>query len=413
MRSAVGRFGGLAALPFLSLLVPFLALPVIARVASETEWVALGVGESIGAIAALTIGYAWPLVGPARVAPAAPADARADLTASLTSRIILLAVASVPLGIVAVAIAPPGTAALALLATAANGILGLSPAWYLIGRSRPLTLAGAESLPRIAGGLAGIGVVLLTREVVWYPVILLAATVIAQTVFFVREGTLGHLRRLTSWRGGAAALRRDGHAAVAVIAGGAYSSATVAVVTAVATVPVAAVFVSADKLLKASLTAIVATTNAVQGWVAEDENPEVKLRRAARSITILAALGALGFAACSFLGPLATALLFGANLAIDTPTAVAIGLAFFAIALNTGVGRLLLIPFGLVGWVTISTLIGAAVGVPGMIVGATSAGAAGAAFGFAISEVVVVVVQVIAFLALRKKGAISGQPSAR
>lgn len=413
MRSAVGRFGGLAALPFLSLLVPFLALPVIARVAHETEWVALGVGESIGAIAALTIGYAWPLVGPARVAPAAPSDAQADLTASITSRFILLIVASVPLGIIAVAIAPPGTGGLVLLATAANGVLGLSPAWYLIGRSRPLALAGAESLPRVAGGLAGIGVVLLTGEVVWYPFILLTATVVAQAVFFGREGALGHLRRRWAWRGGASALRRDGHAAVAVIAGGAYSSATVAVVTAVATVPVAAVFVSADKLLKASLTSIVATTNAVQGWVAEDETPEVKLRRAARSIMILAALGTVGFVACSFLGPLATKILFGEDLAIDMPTAVAIGLAFMAIALNTGVGRLLLTPFGLVGWVTISTLVGAAIGVPGMIVGATSAGAAGAAFGFALSEVVVVVVQVVAFVALRRKGAISGQPPAK
>ena len=400
MRASVVRFGGLAALPFLSLLIPFLALPVIARVATTQEWAALGIGESLGAIVAIVVGYGWPLVGPARVASAHIDDARGHLVVSTSSRMLVFVLISVPAGVVAAALSPDGGQALGVLSFVSTAILGLSPAWFLIGRGDPRALAIYETIPRIAAGLAAILLVLATGQVLWYPILMIAVTAGFQVLFAARHGASIVLTRLEPWRMGLTQLRMDWSPAVAVLAGGAYSAATVALVSTVGSVAVVAIFVSADKLLKASLTAIVSAANALQGWVAEPDESGPMRRRGYRGLGILAGVGFVGALGISLFGPLATQILFGLDLAIDTPTALSVGVAFLAIALNTAIGRLLLVPMGAVRWVTWSTIAGAVIGVPTIIAATAAFGVHGAALAFAASEVLVVTVQAGALVSI-------------
>lgn len=403
MNRAAMRFGGLAALPFLSLLVPFLALPVIARVAPSTEWAALGVGESVGAIAALIVGYGWPLVGPARVASADLARAREHFAASTTGRAVLFLLVAIPGVLLTAVLSPSPAEALGVLGFLSTALLGLSPSWYLIGRSDPRSLALFETLPRIAAGAAAIALVLTTRAAIWYPITMLVVTAVFQLLFVMRERAGTALLRWSSWRTGAAQLRADWSPAVAVVAGGAYSAGTVALVSAVGSVAVIAVFVSADKLMKASLTAIVAAVNAMQGWVAESGDAVQRRKRGHRGLAVLAMIGIVGALAIWLAGPLATGILFGAPLAIDGFTSLTVGVAFLAIALNSAIGRLLLVPLGAVAWVTWSTVVGAVLGIPGILVGTALFGVHGAASAFALSEIAVVLVQAGALAVLTRR----------
>lgn len=395
---AVRRFGGLALLPFLSLAIPFAILPVISR-GEETAWAAVGIGESVGAVVALVIGYGWPLVGPSRVAPLDETRARQLFTMSLVSRGIVAALAALPAGLLTAVLAPQGSAGLAVAAMAAVGVAGLSPSWFLIGRSEPRAIAVYDLVPRLAGAVLSAGLVLSGAPVIWYPAIMLTVTLGGIAWFCARRASRPPRGAV---RAGFRSLRDDIQPALAVVAAGVYSAGTVAIVSIAGTTSVVAVYVVADKVLKAALTAIVAATNAVQGWVSEDSGRAVIRRRGWRGTYILGGIGVVGAIGIATLGPWGTALVFGQRVAIDALTSAGIGITFFAIALNSAFGRLLLTPLGAVRWVTRSTFVGAAVGVPLIMLGTATGGAPGAAGAFALSELIVVAVQVWGYLAVRR-----------
>lgn len=395
------RFSGLALLPFVSLIIPAVLLPVLARLTSETEIAALGVGDSVGAMAALVVAFGWPLVGPARVARTGARSALVAYGESIAPRILLLLVL-VPVGaVVAALLAPPEQRLLAILATVAGGVMGLSPAWFLIGRSDPGGLARYETLPRAAAGLISVALVAATGNAFWYPLSMLVLTLAFQVLHWIRSGAFAWLSRGSSWRRARRSLGAQTAPALALVSGGLYSAGTVVLVAIPAGAGVVAAYSLADRLFKASLTAIVAAANAVQGWVSEQDDHATLAARARRATLVLTIVGFVGAAGISLLGPWATELLFAAKFRIDTPTAVAFGIAFLAVALSTALGRLVLVPFGRIAFVTVSTVVGAVFGVVAIIAGTALWGVFGAAAGFAASEVVVTAVQAVGVLRLR------------
>ncbi|WP_424447268.1 hypothetical protein [Microbacterium arborescens] len=398
MIAAVRRFGGLALLPFLSLAIPFVILPVISR-GEESAWAAVGIGESVGAVLALVIGYGWPLVGPSRVAALEDSRARELFTMSLVSRSLVAVIAAVPAALLTALLAPGGSAGLAVAAMAAVGVAGLSPSWFLIGRSEPRAIALYDLLPRLAGALLSAALVLAGAPVIWYPVLMLTVTLGGIAWFCARRAARPPRGAV---RAGIRSLRDDIQPALAVVAAGVYSAGTVAIVSIAGTTTVVAVYVVADKVLKAALTAIVAATNAVQGWVSEDSDRAVIRARGWRGTYILGGIGIVGALGIGVLGPWATALVFGQRVAIDALTSAGIGATFFAIAVNSAFGRLLLTPLGAIRWVTRSTFVGAAIGVPLIVLGTAVGGAPGAAAAFALSEFLVVAVQVWGYLIVRR-----------
>jgi PST family polysaccharide transporter len=106
----------------------------------------------------------------------------------------------------------------------------------------------------------------------------------------------------------------------------------------------------------------------------------------------------IGFAGITLLGPWASAVFFGQDLAVGRATFVSFGIAFLAISLNTSLGKHVLVPMGRTGFVLLSTTVGAVTGVPSIALFGHLHGAAGAAAAFAISEVAVTVVQGIGCL---------------
>ena len=53
-----------ALFPLLTSAMSLILLPVIARVASPADWVGIGVGSSVGAVAATIVTYGWAMTGP-------------------------------------------------------------------------------------------------------------------------------------------------------------------------------------------------------------------------------------------------------------------------------------------------------------------------------------------------------------
>jgi O-antigen/teichoic acid export membrane protein len=400
------RVAGFAGLPFLSLITPFLFLPLLARIAGADSWLAIAVGQSAGAFAALVISLGYNTVGPTLVARAAPADRPEVLRASLPGRLALAAPATALAVLVAVLVAPAGHGLEAALMALALALSGLSATWFMVGLGRASHIVGYDFAPRIVATLAASALLVATGVVLWYPVLLIAAALVGTGAYLMR--TVGGAG-LRPRRGDAGRMLRANASAMAIeLAGGAYNSLAVTFVGATATVGQAAAYVSGDKLYRMSQYAASALGNATQGWVVDDGGTRFAAR-ARRALLAHGILGLLAFAAFATLGPWLTGLLFGAAVAIDEVTALGFGVASFGIAMGTALGRVVLVGLGARRDFLVCVLLGAATGVPAILLLAGAHGAAGGAWGLAIGEMVSVTAQSIAVARQwRRRTALSG-----
>lgn len=373
-----------AGLPFLSLLTPFLFLPILARVAGAHAWLAIAVGQSVGAFLALFIALGYNTVGPTLVALAAPANRPSVLRRSVLARLVIFVPSVVVAIVVSTVIAPEGHRLEAAIMSVAMALTGLSSSWYMIGLGRAGLIVAYEMLPRIVATLLAAALLLLAGQVIWYPVLLAVAALVSVLLFLGR--TVG-IRELVRPRPGEVrAVLADNRSAMATeIVGGAYNSLAVTFVSVTAVAPQAATYVSGDKLYRIGQYSVSALGNALQGWVVEDGR-EHFAARARRALVLHLGLGLLGFAGFALFGPWLSGVLFGEAVAIDQATAFALGVATMGIALGTAVGRVILIGLGARREFLLSVLIGATIGVPAILLLAGMFGAAGGAWGLAIGE---------------------------
>jgi O-antigen/teichoic acid export membrane protein len=380
-----------AGLPFLSLVTPFLFLPLLSRVAGADAWLAIAVGQSIGGFFALAVSLGFNTVGPALVA-LTPDDGRAAvLLSSIRARLVVFVPAAILAAVIAALVVPAGHGLVGALMSLAMVLTGLSSSWYMIGLGRAALIAVFEIAPRIVATIAAAVVLLVSSSVLWYPTFLIIASVTSVVGFAV--WTIG-------WRG----LRHPGHAPVREIllsnrsavatelAAGAYNSLAVTFVSLTAPVAQAASYVVGDKLYRIGQYSVSALGNALQGWVVEN-NREQFAHRARRSFLLHGALGLCGLAAFGLLGPWLSVFLFGSAVAIDLPTALGLGVATLGIALGTSLGRVTLVGLGARREFMTSVFIGAAVGTTSILVLSGFYGAAGGAWGLALGEAASVTAQ--------------------
>lgn len=389
--SLARRILAFAGLPFLSLVTPFLFLPILARVAGLDAWLAVAVGQSIGAFAALFVALGYNTIGPTAVALEPAATRSVVLERSIRPRLAVL-VPVVAFAAAAAAVAAPASFRLeAALMAIALTLSGLSAGWYMVGLGRAGLIVVYELVPRIVATSIAALALLWLSEVVWYPVLLIAVSLFGSGVFVLR--TMG-VRALFAPAPGA--VRRqfveNRVALTTEIAAGAYNSLSVTFVSLAAPAAQAASFVSGDKLYRIGQYSVSALGNALQGWVVEDQREHFR-QRARASLTLHLVLGILGMLAFVLVGPWLSGFLFGDVVAIDAATALGLGFATLGISMGTALGRVLLIGLGARREFMISVIGGAVVGVPAVIALASLFGAAGGAWGLAIGELVSVALQ--------------------
>lgn len=395
------RIIGFAGLPFLSLITPFLFLPILARVAGADAWLAIAVGQSSGGFFALVVALGYNTVGPPMVAVSAAADRPRLLARSLRARVVVWMPCALAAVTVAVLVSPGSHRVEAGVMALAMTLTGLSSAWYMIGLGRAGYIAIYEIAPRIAATVAAAVVVLTGGPVVLYPILLVAASIVSVSGFATR--TLSRRDVAAGrWADVGSVLRANRAAVATEVAGGAYNSLAVTFVGASATAAQAASYVSGDKLYRIGQYSVSALGNALQGWVVERGSVEFG-SRIRQSLLLHLALGLLGLAAFALLGPWLSGALFGAEVAIDFPTALGLGVATLGIALGTSLGRITLVGMGARRAFLASVLLAACVGVPAILVLSSMFGAAGGAWGLAIGELVSVTAQAFSVWRLRRR----------
>ena len=401
-RVLVKRTFGYAALPLLSTLTPFLVLPVISRAATTGEWSALAVGQSIGLVAGLVVGYGWPVVGPPRAAQLAGPERRDLYAQSLASRLVILAVVAPVVAVIAWFSSPAQGSAqvLCVLIALGQSMVGLSISWYCIGIGAPAKIARFEVLPRAVSSVAAAGLILLTGWLWLYP-LALVLSVLGGVAAFTRltlRGPEGRHAGLPLRD----VLRRQTAPTLIEVSAGSYTMGGGFLASLVTGERQIAEYGSADRLNQVALQAIAAVGNALNPWVAESEGAQFA-RRARLALGAHTALGAAGFLGLALLGPWASALLFGERLAVGAATCAAFGVYFFLVSLQTALARHILVSRGRVRVVLVATLCGAGIGVPSVILGAHLFGATGAASGLAFGEgVICLVLAVPAAITVRR-----------
>ncbi len=390
-RGLARRVIAFAGLPFLALITPFLFLPILARVAGADAWVAIAVGQSIGGFAALLVSLGYNTIGPAMVATAAPVDRPALLRRSLRARLTVFVPVALFAVLIAALVSPASNRVESAIMAAALSLTGLASSWYMIGLGRAALIALWEILPRAIATLVAVPLLLVLGQVIWYPVLLVVASVASVVGYAVHSGAAAGFWNRSPGQV-RAVIREHRSAVTAEVAAGAYNSLAVTFVSGVTASAAAAAYVSGDKLYKVGQYSVSALGNALQGWVVEDSRAHFA-RRARTSFLLHAGLGIIGLITFTFAGAPLSSLLFGSAVAIDQPTAFAFGVAALLIALGTTLGRVTLIGLGARREFMTSVLSGAAVGVPSVLLLASTFGAAGGAWGLACGEFVSVALQ--------------------
>jgi len=393
----VRRIVAFAGAPFLSLVAPFLFLPVLSRLAGVDAWVAIALGQSVGAFAALLAGMGYATLAPPLLAQS-DADARRRYVAtSLYVRIPVWVGAAIIAGVVAAVMAPGEYAPDAAATAVALSIAGLAPTWYWVGVGKALPILWAEVLPRAAAMMLAAGVLLAGGDLMWYPVLLGVAMVAGPAVIYARI-TRGSLRSV-SRRDVGAVWRHHPPAVIAETAAGAYNALAVTLVTHVTSVTDAARYVSGDKTYRIGQYGVSSLGNALQGWVVERGRAGVG-RRMRAAVMLHVALGVAGLIGLAWLGPWLTRFLFGADVAINRATAVGLGVAVVGIALGTVFGRIGLVMVGARHAFMACVVVAATVGATSLLVAGSVWGTTGAAWALGLTELASGVAQAVVLAVL-------------
>lgn len=388
-RSILGRVASFGAPPLLNLLTPILVLPVLASATDTVGWAELAIAQSTGSLAAVLIAFGWNVAGPVEVARADAGRVRQIYTESLLTRLAVASPVLIAVIALSLARAPDDYVGLSVAVAVAAALQGLSPTWVAIGLGRARSIVLFETLPRVALLVVSAAFIVAGGSILLYPAALGASTLIGIALFSTRT-----VRPITIPGGWGKAfrtrLRQLSSMAAATTTASLYSSGALLLVGLAATSREAAEVASADRLFRIGLVAAVVLANALQAWVVHRDEGLARHRRR-HALMLHAGLGAIGGLALAGATPKAAEVLFGAHLAPDHVVAALYGTTFAIQAVQLSLVQHFLIPAGRSRAVMLSTLSGAGLGVPLILVLTAHGGARGAAGALAISEAFVLV----------------------
>lgn len=387
MKTVLRRLAGFTGLPLLSLVTPFLLLPVLSRIAGAEGWSSIMAGQAVGVFGATVIAWGWNMQGVVQVAQNPDPRFRAELyRESIRGRLILSAVVIPVVSVIAGVIAVPELRVEAIAMSWTTAIAGLSPAWFCIGVGKPGLLAVFDTIPRVLATVAATPVIILTGIIWLYAPILLVAVAVSLAVFHRRvvpeaSGTF------VRWRNTGGTLRSQLSTAAISASGNTYAATPVPVAQALVPPVAAAGFGSADAVYRFGLFSVMALGNTLQGWTLEIKDETAKQRHAL-AIWSHVGLGLVGGMLLAFLGPLATEILFGAPVRASAATCMFYGVSFLFISASSPFMRNLLIPYGGQRLILVWTAVSAVLGLGVMIAAGVNQWTDGIAFGMALSEAV-------------------------
>ncbi|WZH38930.1 MAG: hypothetical protein PIR02_09710 [Microbacterium enclense] len=383
IKSGSGYFLSVA----ISALVGVVSVPVVIQVAGAAAWSTLAVAQAAGAIAATVVAFGWPVIGPAAVAAAPDTERGRIFLISLISRaVILIPAAGVATVVVLLSVGWSTTTAAAIIAGLTPVIGGLTASWFFVGESRPSKLNSLDVLPRAAGTLIGIALILATSSL----------------VLFVLGQLAGQLGALAlSWLSIRRRYPRGGHISVrditgTVAAGGAgfsnailtslYQNSPLVVVTNFAGAGVET-YAMADRLFRIAALALAPVTQVAQGYVPSAGTHDELLARIRRTIIVGAGLGVATLIGFGFLAPVLGTLLSHGAIEVSYGVSFCLGGALGMALMSSLVGRACLVPLKKTATLALAATVAAIVGLSGMVAGGIAFGIAGVASAYLLAEI--------------------------
>lgn len=253
LRIAVVRILGFATVSAVPVVSPLLIPAAVTRSAGGDGWLALSVGQSVGAVVGVACALAWPLHGPPVVASASPLVRSRLYSRSIETRLLAFILAA-PVGSVVAALLVPSFKIAAALTAVAIGANGLSLLWFYIGTGASKQALLLETVPRAIATALAAGAVVMGAPIEIYPVLLLLSSTLTLIRSIRLLGEDGSIRlsfdRFSNIR------TQSRYTGSRLITGVYFDGATSLV--AASNPPVAFVFAALDRLMKATFNAALA-----------------------------------------------------------------------------------------------------------------------------------------------------------
>lgn len=371
-------------LPIVSALASLVALPAVSFRFGAEGWAAVAVGTAVGMSASVLIELGWAVNGPVRAARAqGDSVARLYLLSAATKMLFLVPIA--PASALVAFLLSSEFASAAALAAVAGAMLGLSPAWFFIGRGAPGIVLLVDVLPRVlAAGTAA--VLVLQGSPLWvYPVTLAAAAALSFVLGGLVAGVSWSAAKEVSRHRVMFALRSQMIALRGQAASALYIALPIVLVS-ISAPGAVAVFSAAERLQRMALSVLKSIPNSMVGGVAESRSWSERERRTRRTILVNGVLGLTAGVTFAVLAPFAAQVIFAGVVDLPPLLSVLCGAVIALTSVSRAVGGIGLVVYGRVDALSSSAFWGAGVGIPAILVLPVLWGAAGGLVGEILAE---------------------------
>ena len=398
--AALGRLASFALTVGLGTVVGVIAIPVISRISGADQWAVQAFTQSLATLFGVAVAFGWGTTGPAMVASTPPQRRPALFLESLISRFYLFLVTA-PLMVLTLILLQPEHAGFVSLASVTYLIPYLGASWFFIGEAKPLRLFAYDALPQVLGTLSGLAVLTATSDLMLFVATQLVFNVagVALSAIIILRGT--KTRANWSLKGVFALLRNQRHGVITAGTGALYVNLPLIAVS-IYVPSQLDIYTFADRLLRYAITAFAPVLQFVQGWIPE-AGPENVRHRIKRAVQLTPFIGLCGAAALVFGAPIASDVLLHGGPTVSYSLSLPFAVTFIAVAVSQVVGLAGLVTVGESRELARSTVLGAVLGAPIIIVGAIFVGVTGVAWAVAVSEFAVATYQVLVLVRFFKK----------
>lgn len=398
LRTAAGRLSGFTVSVGIVTLIGIITIPLLTSALGEATWGRLALVQAVSQFGGILVAFGWGATGAATVAGIPAGQRPAFYRSSLRVRLLLyLLVLPVIAGLLS--LLTRGDVLISVLGAAVYLLPNLGATWYFTGEGRPMRLLLCDTLPTMIGAIAGVIGAVVTGEL-WVYIVAqglgFVGAVILDAVIVLRGSSARPHHRVPL----RTALSGQRHAVSATLVSGLY--VTLPMVAVQTFLPaLQPMYAIADRLFKYASVALLPIQQYFQSWVPD---PEADFRRRARIATLAAVvIGIIGGACIAALSPWASTLLSVGRITVPWEVSLPLGVAFVGIATAAIVGYACLVVVGRVRALAVSTLIGALVGAPLILLFAALGSVPAVAWAVALSELCVGGYQVLVLRAELRK----------
>lgn len=391
IRASLLRLGTFALTVGAGTIVGLLAIPIITNVVGADAWAVQVLVQTLSTLFGVMVAFGWGTVGPGLVAAAPIAERPQLFLDSFVTRSYLLLLTA-PAMILLLVLLRPGEAVFVSIASVAYLMPFVGASWYFVGEGKPMRLFLFDALPQLLGTLAGLGFLVITGNFTLLVITQLAFNMVAvliSALVILRGGK--ELKAKFSPRNSLHQMKLQRHGVITAATGSFYVNLPMLVVNSVIPSQLAT-YAIADRLFRFAVTAFSPVLQFVQGWIPEGGLGSIS-HRIARASQVAPLLGLLGGTVLALAGPFAAQVLVRDQTTFGHGLSTPIGVSFAAVAVSQIIGLACLVPIGKAKELATSTIVGAVLGTPLILLGAAAFGVAGVVWGMAISELAVSVFQ--------------------